>query len=152
MGLTEGQFIQVRGGAAPEGPGDERTPPFERLLRKIWRDNPECISINTQSSVFNSFEGEIISPADSFSVSVGRGFRMNWHCLYTCSCSTCMALCRSAGGAAASFPPWDVVCLTWFIWMLKGNSWPETQERRQSHSLKACYSRCSINITITSHC
>lgn len=31
----EGQLVQVRGGASPEGPGDEGTPPFKRLLRPL---------------------------------------------------------------------------------------------------------------------
>ena len=80
----------------------------------------------------------MVSPADiCCSVSVGRGFRMNWHCLFTCSCSTCSALCLSAAGAAVSLPPWDIVHLTWLIWMLNGNSWPETQRRKQDQSLEA---------------
>lgn len=31
----EGQLVQVRGGASPEGPGDEGTPPFKRLLTPL---------------------------------------------------------------------------------------------------------------------
>lgn len=31
----EGQFIQVRGGASPEGPVDEGPPPFKWLLRQL---------------------------------------------------------------------------------------------------------------------
>lgn len=34
-GAGQRQLVQLGGGAAPEGPVDEGTPPFKRLLRKI---------------------------------------------------------------------------------------------------------------------
>lgn len=32
---SQGELIQVRGGASPESPGDERAPPFKWLLREV---------------------------------------------------------------------------------------------------------------------
>lgn len=32
LGHAEGRLVQLGGGAAPEGPGDEGVPPFQRLL------------------------------------------------------------------------------------------------------------------------
>lgn len=111
-----------------------RDTPSDSSLR--WEEEPfQKAHVIRERLLLNDFRANsgLTSPADTCIVSVGRGFRMNWHCLYACICSTCMASCLSAGDAAASLPPppppW--LCLTWLIWILKGNSWPETQERQR---------------------
>lgn len=66
-------------------------------------------------------------PAGKGGASVGRGFRMNWQCLYAWSCSICRATCRLAAAASLPSPRWASDWVTWLIWILKGNSWPKRE-------------------------
>lgn len=130
------RLVQVRHRSSPEGPTHERTPPFERLLGEIWNVAERILNVVLVSTKRRQEAEKHGVPASGWcwGGSAGRGFRMNWHCLYTCICSNCMAICRSAGGAAASRPPpsWTAELFTWLIWMLKGNSWPEEERRRKN--------------------
>lgn len=50
-------------------------------------------------------------PVDTGGASVGRGLRMNWHCLETCGSSPSEATFLSTGGMLASHR-WKAECLT----------------------------------------
>lgn len=108
----------------------------ERLLLNGFPEKSEEMTAaqkawncNALIFILNFFDTEwMILPVCCCGGSTGRALRMNWNCLYTCSCS---AFSLSAGGAAASLPPpWEY--LTWLMWMLKGNSWPKRERRRDN--------------------
>lgn len=79
----------------------------ERLLFKGFSGRSGDATKTSLLSYDGFFESKHLRadrPAGGGCASVGRGFRMNWHCLYACSCSICRTTCLSTGDAAASLP------------------------------------------------
>lgn len=129
---TERQLIEVRGGAFPEGPCDQRAPPFKWLPGQLWSDLP-CRHVHR-------FSGPRLQDELALLVCLHL---LHLHGLLSvprwCGCipSTTATSLRVSHMAHLDT---EGELMTW-----------DTGEGVSHHSLAACCSCYSINTTITSH-